>query len=308
MQPANLLRPDWRSWLSCTSSALTLTAMLQVPDVIAAPVRQHAQGRVEHGARHDTDVAGALGERDELGRRHKAALRMAPAHQRLHAQRSRPLRRHCLGCSHISSSPDTAALRRLDNRLSWPARACASSGSCQAQLCLRCFASPTASSACCSTRRTPARRHRARPSASPYTSCGVDALAVAVQRLRHRRGRCAPSGAPCRPGPCRHTTRQKRHRVSAPAPASSPAAPAPRRPRADGRRPAPAGVAGVEAQHLVDGAQARHVHQDQPHRAGRQLARELPQPVAIGQVGQPVGKGQVLDLRPRAQPPPPPWR
>ncbi|MDV7392589.1 hypothetical protein RZS08_14580, partial [Arthrospira platensis SPKY1] len=53
----------------------------------ALPRRALAHRALEHPKRDRTDVASLFGKRDEVHRRHEAALWMYPAHQRLDAER-----------------------------------------------------------------------------------------------------------------------------------------------------------------------------------------------------------------------------
>ena len=52
---------------------------------VALPARQQLAGLVEHPAPQGQDQPGFFGQADEFGWRHQAALRVLPAHQRLHA-------------------------------------------------------------------------------------------------------------------------------------------------------------------------------------------------------------------------------
>ena len=52
---------------------------------IALQARDVGAGAIQHPLRHRHDLAGLLGERNEIPRHHQPARRMAPAHQRLDA-------------------------------------------------------------------------------------------------------------------------------------------------------------------------------------------------------------------------------
>ena len=52
---------------------------------LALQARQVRAGALQHPLRHRHDLPGLFGERNEIGRHHEAARRVAPAHQRLDA-------------------------------------------------------------------------------------------------------------------------------------------------------------------------------------------------------------------------------
>ena len=60
----------------------------------SSPSRTLRDDTLEHPLRHRTDIAGLLGERDELARRDEPAHRMLPAHEGFGVMFARALERH----------------------------------------------------------------------------------------------------------------------------------------------------------------------------------------------------------------------